>query len=64
MYYSDREDRPRRDHLGDNFENRNRGGRNLGSKDGGARGGGPRGRNFDNRRGKREFDRQSGSDKT
>ncbi|KAF2897926.1 hypothetical protein ILUMI_08250 [Ignelater luminosus] len=60
----DREDRPRRDHLGDNFENRNRGSRNLGSKDGGARGGGPRGRNFDNRRGKREFDRQSGSDKT
>lgn len=55
----EREERPRRE--GDNFENR-RGGRALGNKPGGGRGG-PR-RNFEDRRGKREFDRQSGSDKT
>lgn len=62
----DREDRPRRENLGENFENRNRAPRNFQNKEGGVRGpgGGPKGRNFDNRRGKREFDRQSGSDKT
>lgn len=56
----EREERPRRDNGGDNFENRNKGGRQQGGKPG------PRGprRNFDDRRGKREFDRQSGSDKT
>ncbi|XP_044256167.1 plasminogen activator inhibitor 1 RNA-binding protein isoform X1 [Tribolium madens] len=62
----EREDRPRRENNGENFENRNRdrgerGGRALGNKPAGPRG--PR-RNFDDRRGKREFDRQSGSDKT
>ncbi|KAJ8971194.1 hypothetical protein NQ314_000830, partial [Rhamnusium bicolor] len=68
----DREDRPRREQIGDNFENRNRDrgergdrerrdGRALTNKPGGPRG--PR-RAFDDRRGKREFDRQSGSDKT
>lgn len=69
----DREDRPRREQFGDNFENRNRDrgervergerreGRAIGNKPGGPRG--PR-RAFDDRRGKREFDRQSGSDKT
>lgn len=61
----DRDDRPRRENLGDNFENRNRAPRNVQNKEAGVRGpGGPKGRNFDNRRGKREFDRQSGSDKT
>ncbi|KAF5274578.1 hypothetical protein FQA39_LY07190 [Lamprigera yunnana] len=60
----DREERPKKDNLGDNFENRNRGLRNFVTKEGGVRGTGPKGRNFDNRRGKREFDRQSGSDKT
>lgn len=61
--FRDREDRPpRRDNNGDSFESRNRGGRQLGSKPGGPRGGARR--NFDERRGKREFDRQSGSDKT
>ncbi|RZC37007.1 plasminogen activator inhibitor 1 RNA-binding protein-like, partial [Asbolus verrucosus] len=62
----EREDRPRRENIGENFENRNRdrgerGGRALGNKPAGPRG--PR-RSFDDRRGKREFDRQSGSDKT
>ncbi|XP_018565722.1 plasminogen activator inhibitor 1 RNA-binding protein isoform X6 [Anoplophora glabripennis] len=66
----DREDRPRREQFGDNFENRNRDRgergerrepRAIGNKPGGPRG--PR-RAFDDRRGKREFDRQSGSDKT
>lgn len=65
----DREERPRKPDLatGDNFENRNRDrgerreGRAIGNKPGGPRG--PR-RNFEDRRGKREFDRQSGSDKT
>ncbi|XP_063928398.1 SERPINE1 mRNA-binding protein 1 isoform X3 [Zophobas morio] len=62
----DREERPRRENIGENFENRNRdrgerGGRALGNKPAGPRG--PR-RPFDDRRGKREFDRQSGSDKT
>ncbi|EFA12812.2 hypothetical protein TcasGA2_TC001877 [Tribolium castaneum] len=62
----EREERPRRENNGENFENRNRergerGGRALGNKPAGPRG--PR-RNFDDRRGKREFDRQSGSDKT
>ncbi|XP_025834213.1 plasminogen activator inhibitor 1 RNA-binding protein-like [Agrilus planipennis] len=56
----DRDDRPPRKDLSDNFEGRPRN-RNVGNKDG------PRGprnnRNFE-RRGKREFDRQSGSDKT
>ncbi|KAF5300379.1 hypothetical protein FQR65_LT01000 [Abscondita terminalis] len=61
----DREERPRRENLAENFENRNRGPRNFPAKEGGGiRGTGPKGRNFDNRRGKREFDRQSGSDKT
>ncbi|XP_022915038.1 SERPINE1 mRNA-binding protein 1-like isoform X3 [Onthophagus taurus] len=56
-----KDERPRRD--GDNFENRR--GRPLANKMGGGGGGrgGPR-RNFDDRRGKRDFDRQSGSDKT
>lgn len=60
----DREDRPRRENLGDNFENRNRGPRNFPNKEGGVRGPGPKRGNFEFRRGKREFDRQSGSDKT
>ncbi|KAG5893970.1 hypothetical protein JTB14_006575 [Gonioctena quinquepunctata] len=63
----DREERPRREPTGENFETRNRergerrDGRALGNKPGGLRG--PR-KTFDDRRGKREFDRQSGSDKT
>lgn len=73
LLWRDREDRPRREQFGDNFENRNRDrgergergerreGRAIGNKPGGPRG--PR-RAFDDRRGKREFDRQSGSDKT
>ncbi|XP_065165187.1 SERPINE1 mRNA-binding protein 1-like isoform X2 [Atheta coriaria] len=56
----DREDRPRRDNAGGDFESR-RGRGGIGNR--GARGAGPR-RQFDDRRGKREFDRQSGSDKT
>ncbi|XP_019865913.1 plasminogen activator inhibitor 1 RNA-binding protein isoform X2 [Aethina tumida] len=63
-----REDRPPRRDIADrgDFENRNkerppRDGRAVGNKPGGPRG--PR-RTFDDRRGKREFDRQSGSDKT
>ncbi|CAH1378196.1 hypothetical protein MTP99_019560 [Tenebrio molitor] len=61
----EREERPRREN-GESFENRNRdrgerGGRALGNKPAGPRG--PR-RTFEDRRGKREFDRQSGSDKT
>nr|CAH7751821.1 unnamed protein product [Callosobruchus chinensis] len=61
----DREERPRREQGSDGFESRPRGERRepraIGIKPGGPRG--PR-RNFDDRRGKREFDRQSGSDKT
>ncbi|CAH1979330.1 unnamed protein product [Acanthoscelides obtectus] len=61
----DREERPRRGEGNDGFESRPRGERRepraIGNKPGGPRG--PR-RNFDDRRGKREFDRQSGSDKT
>lgn len=57
---NNREDRPRRE-QGDNFENRR--GRPVGNKTGGRGGGAPR-RTFEDRRGKREFDRQSGSDKT
>lgn len=58
--FRDREDRPRRDNAGGDFESR-RGRGGIGNR--GARGAGPR-RQFDDRRGKREFDRQSGSDKT
>ncbi|XP_072399455.1 intracellular hyaluronan-binding protein 4-like [Diabrotica undecimpunctata] len=71
----DREERPRREPATGDFENRNnrdRGERREGreGREGraiGNRPGAPRGqrRNFDgDRRGKREFDRQSGSDKT
>ncbi|XP_060536878.1 SERPINE1 mRNA-binding protein 1-like isoform X2 [Cylas formicarius] len=65
----DRENRPRRENS-ENFENRNRDrgergerreGRAIGNRPGGPRG--PK-KTFDDRRGKREFDRQSGSDKT
>ncbi|XP_028135907.1 plasminogen activator inhibitor 1 RNA-binding protein isoform X2 [Diabrotica virgifera virgifera] len=68
----DREERPRREPATGDFENRNnrdrgerregREGRAIGNRPGAPRG---QRRNFDgDRRGKREFDRQSGSDKT
>ncbi|XP_030748274.1 plasminogen activator inhibitor 1 RNA-binding protein-like isoform X2 [Sitophilus oryzae] len=65
----DRENRPRRENT--DFDNRTRGergerkeGRPVGNRTGPPRpGGGPK-KPFEDRRGKREFDRQSGSDKT
>lgn len=69
-FRKDRDDRIRKDNNSENYENRNRGDRVDRNNERNNRGfnnkpGAPRGaRRFDDRRGKREFDRQSGSDKT